>query len=156
MKIKLLAVGTRMPEWVEQAVTEYGRRMPADFALVCQAVPMVRRGKSVTPEQAQRREGRALLERVDRRDHVVALTVDGRGHSTETLARRVQGVREDGCDLALLVGGPDGLSQECLQRAAERWSLSALTLAHPLVRVVVAEQLYRVWSLLHGHPYHRG
>lgn len=156
MKIRLLAVGTRMPDWVTQAVKEYSRRLPPDFAFQCQAVPMVRRGKNMSSEQARHREGQALLNRLERRDHVVALDVGGRHHGTPELARRVQTLREEGLDLSLLVGGPDGLSHECLQRAADRWSLSALTLAHPLVRVVVAEQVYRIWSLMHGHPYHRG
>lgn len=156
MKIKLVSVGTRMPDWVDRAVEEYRRRLPPDFALQCHAVPMARRSRNTGAGQAREQEGQALLGKLDRRDHVVALDVGGRHHSTEELARRVQAIREDGCDLSLLVGGPDGLSPQCLQRAGERWSLSALTLAHPLVRVVVAEQFYRIWSLLHGHPYHRG
>jgi len=86
---------------------------------------------------------------------VVALDVLGKSLSTEAMAARVGDIRDNGRHLTLLVGGPDGLSPACLARADERWSLSALTLPHPLVRIVIAEQIYRVWSVLNGHPYHR-
>jgi len=144
-----------MPAWVDRAVNDYRRRLPPEFALHCHAVPMTRRGKTVTPEQALRREGEALLGQTRERDHVVALTVDGQRLSTEALARRLRRLRDDGLDLALLVGGPDGLDARCRQRADEQWSVSALTLPHPLVRVIIAEQIYRVWSMLASHPYHR-
>jgi 23S rRNA (pseudouridine1915-N3)-methyltransferase len=101
------------------------------------------------------REGEAILAQVPRDDCLVALDVTGKRMSTETLAQRLASLRDEGRHLTLMVGGPDGLSQACLGKAAERWSLSDLTLPHPLVRIVVAEQLYRTWSILTGHPYHR-
>ncbi|HLT62938.1 MAG TPA: 23S rRNA (pseudouridine(1915)-N(3))-methyltransferase RlmH, partial [Pseudohongiella sp.] len=148
-------VGTRMPGWVEEGMQEYARRLPADFSFHCIEVPLGKRGKNMDPRQAMEQEGEALLARLTSRDHVVALDVLGKSLSTEAMAARVGSIRDNGRNLSLLVGGPDGLSQACLNRADERWSLSALTLPHPLVRIVIAEQMYRVWSVLNGHPYHR-
>lgn len=156
MRIRLLAVGTRMPGWVNDGVEEYTRRLRGGFRLEVEEVPMARRGRNTDMRKALARESRALLDRVGPGDTVVALDVTGRRHSTESLAGRLELQQYRGADLALLVGGPDGLDEGCLQQATERWSLSDLTLPHPLVRVVVAEQLYRVWTLLQGHPYHRG
>lgn len=155
MKIKLIAVGTRMPGWVDEAVEEYVRRLPGDFSLQVRAVPMARRGRNADAGKARQQESDSLLGQVDDRDTVVVLDVEGQRHTTDSLALRMAGQQQRGSDLALLVGGPDGLDARCLQRADERWSLSDLTLPHPLVRVVLAEQLYRVWTVLQGHPYHR-
>jgi 23S rRNA (pseudouridine1915-N3)-methyltransferase len=155
MKITLLSVGGRMPAWVDAGVAEYSKRLPAEFALQLSDVPLGRRGKGQDVEQAVRKEADALLARVRAQDHVVALEVTGLRLSTEALAQRIDAIRRDGRNIVLLVGGPDGLGDACLQRADEKWSLSALTLPHPLVRIVVAEQIYRAWTLLNGHPYHR-
>ena len=155
MKITLLAVGSRMDAWVEAGVEEYARRLrgTVDFR-VCE-VPLARRGKSVGVEQLMQKEGRALLERIPQGDHVVALEVDGRSLDTGAFAARLAQLRDSSRNLCLLAGGPDGLAPACRERADEAWSLSALTLPHPLVRIIVAEQLYRAFSLLKGHPYHR-
>ncbi len=155
MKLKLVSVGTRMPAWVQAGVSEYTKRLPADFSLLCEEVPLARRGKAIDVKQAVRKEAEALLNRVRPDDHVVALEVTGRSFATEELARRVDQIRSEKQQIVLLIGGPDGLGEDCLRRADEKWSLSALTLPHPLVRILVAEQVYRVWSLLNGHPYHR-
>ncbi len=144
-----------MPGWVDAGVAEYTKRLPAEFALQLSDVPLGRRGKGLDVEQAVRKETEALLARVRPQEHVVALEVSGLRVSTEALAQRLDAIRRDGRNLVLLVGGPDGLGDACLQRADEKWSLSALTLPHPLVRIVVAEQIYRAWTLLNGHPYHR-
>lgn len=155
MKITLLSVGTRMPAWVEQGVQEYSKRLPQDFRLICMEVPLGRRSRNGSVAQAIKQESDALLAKIEPRDYVVALDVQGRHLSTEAMAAKTGHIRDEGRNLCLLVGGPDGLSEECLKRADEKWSLSALTLPHPLVRIVVAEQIYRVWSVLVGHPYHR-
>lgn len=144
-----------MPAWVEAGVAEYSKRLPADFALILTEVPLGKRGKSSGVEQAMKKESEALLSRVRPQEFVVALDVKGSALSTEALARRLDEIRMSGRHLTMLVGGPDGLGEECLQRADEKWSLSALTLPHPLVRIVVAEQMYRAWSILNAHPYHR-
>lgn len=155
MKITLIAAGTRMPAWVEAGTQEYLRRLPRDFELNIVEIPLSQRGKTTDLQRAVAREGEAMLAALGRRDLVVALDVKGRRLSTEEMAGAVGRVRDEGRDLALLVGGPEGLAPACLARADASWSLSDLTLPHPLVRVLVAEQVYRVWSLLHKHPYHR-
>ncbi|MEJ1382288.1 MAG: 23S rRNA (pseudouridine(1915)-N(3))-methyltransferase RlmH, partial [Candidatus Sedimenticola sp. (ex Thyasira tokunagai)] len=113
------------------------------------------RGKSADVARTVRDEGERMLKAIPRNCRVMALDVKGKAWSTEQLSSRLGGWMGEGQDLALLVGGPEGLAAECLQRADNRWSLSPLTMPHPLVRVVVAEQLYRAWSLLRNHPYHR-
>lgn len=159
MKINLVCVGTRMPAWVEAGVEDYRRRLPRDFELKVTEVPLAQRGKGLdTPgavRRAREKEGEACLKVVRERDYLVALDVGGKVLDTESLAAEVARVRDASLDLCLLVGGPDGLAPACRAAARASWSLSALTLPHPLVRIVVAEQMYRVWSLLQGHPYHR-
>ena len=155
MKINLICVGTKMPAWVEAGFAEYSKRLPADFALTVTEIPLGKRGKSGDVKQAIKRETDAVLAKLKDADHVVALEVTGKRLSTEALAQSVDSIRMDGKNIALLVGGPDGLGQACRDRANEQWSLSALTLPHPLVRIVLAEQIYRAWSILNGHPYHR-
>ena len=155
MQIRLIAVGTRMPSWVCEGYREYARRMPRECSLALTEIAPGRRGKSQPPQRAVSEEGKRILAAVDDRQRVIALDVAGRGWSTEQLAGELDGWMREGRDVSLLVGGPDGLSAECLARAGQCWSLSPLTLPHPLVRVVLAEQLYRAWTLLGGHPYHR-
>jgi 23S rRNA (pseudouridine1915-N3)-methyltransferase len=155
VQINLIAAGTRMPAWVEEGYHEYARRMPRECRLVLNEIPLAQRSKSQAIERAVRDEGARMLATLSDRQQVIALDIKGRGWSTEQLAQQMESWRQDGRDISLLVGGPDGLAAECLQRADQTWSLSALTLPHPLVRVLLAEQLYRAWSLNSGHPYHR-
>jgi len=155
MQITLIAVGTRMPAWVTEGYREYARRMPRECSLALTEVPLGRRGKSRPVERAVTEEGSRMLAAVSEKQRVIALDVGGRGWSTVQLAGELGGWMQDGRDVSLLVGGPDGLAADCLARADQRWSLSPLTLPHPLVRVVLAEQLYRAWTLMSGHPYHR-
>lgn len=153
MRLRLLAVGTRMPGWVNAGVEDYARRFPRDCRLEVVEVPVAKRGKDVV--RAKREEGERLLAQLGPRDLVIALCVDGKPWSTAQLAERLAGWRQAGRDVSLLIGGPDGLDEACLARTEARWSLSALTLPHALVRIVLAEQLYRACSILSGHPYHR-
>ena len=155
MRIRLVAVGTRMPSWVVEGYQEYAKRLPRECNLQLTEIPLSKRHKSVTPAQARQQEGQAMLVAVPNDCTVIALDVRGSHWTTEDLAARLRGWMGSGRDVALLVGGPDGLSQSCLDRADQRWSLSALTYPHALVRVVLAEQLYRAWTLSTGHPYHR-
>ena len=155
MRIKLLAVGTRMPDWVEAGVNEYRKRLPAEFSLDIQEIALAKRGKNPDIKRARAQEAQALLKAVPKNDVVEALDVDGRSISTEGLAKTLNEWHMDGQNLSLLIGGPDGLDESCLQQARQRWSLSAMTLPHPLVRGLLAEQIYRAWSILQGHPYHR-
>ncbi|HIE54703.1 MAG TPA: 23S rRNA (pseudouridine(1915)-N(3))-methyltransferase RlmH, partial [Chromatiaceae bacterium] len=117
--------------------------------------PARHRGKNPDIARILRDEGRRMLDAVPGGSHLIALDVEGSSWNTEQLSRQLGRWLDDGRDIALLVGGPEGLSAECREAAGQKWSLSPLTLPHPLVRVVVAEALYRAWSLLHNHPYHR-
>ncbi len=144
-----------MPRWVQEGYSEYARRIPAECALKLVEIPLGRRGKGVDKARAVREEGEKMLRAIPRASRVVALDVGGRAWNTEQLAEQLAGWMGAGRDLCLLVGGPDGLAEQCLQRAQQSWSLSLLTLPHSLVRVVVAEQIYRAWSILSRHPYHR-
>ncbi len=145
-----------MPVWVEQGVTEYTKRLPHDFKVEFEEIPLGARRPGSDLKKALKQESDAILARLkNSKEKVIALDVLGRPWSSEQLAEQANDWRMEGRDLALLVGGPDGLSPDCLQLAEGRWSLSALTLPHPLVRVLLAEQLYRAWTLLSSHPYHR-
>lgn len=116
---------------------------------------MAKRTKAADTGRLIQQEGERMLGALPKGARVVALDVRGRPWSTQQLAGQLEAWMAGGRDVALLVGGPDGLAPECLERAEQTWSLSPLTLPHPLVRVVVAEQLYRAWSITQGHPYHR-
>ncbi|WP_027349123.1 23S rRNA (pseudouridine(1915)-N(3))-methyltransferase RlmH [Halotalea alkalilenta] len=155
MKLRVLAVGTRMPGWVVEGVEEYRKRMPRECQLAIEEIAPGPRGKNADVARAIAQEGDRMLARLDGDLQIVALDVQGRPWSTPELATRLDGWKLDGRDVALLIGGPDGLDPRCLARAEAHWSLSRLTLPHPLVRVVLAEQLYRAWTLSIGHPYHR-
>ncbi len=144
-----------MPSWVVEGYREYARRLPRECSLQLVEIPPAKRHKSLTAEQARRQEGQALLAALPKDCSVVALDVRGKQWSTEALAEHLDDWLVSGRDVALLVGGPDGLSAACLDRADQRWSLSRLTYPHALVRIVLAEQLYRAWSISAGHPYHR-
>ena len=155
MRIHLIAVGTRMPAWVDTGYREYAKRMPRECTLQLQEIPAGNRQKSRTPAQARDEEGRQMLAAIPRDCEVIALDVSGKAWDTGALAARLSDWLGSGRDVALLVGGPDGLSEDCLARADRHWSLSDLTFPHALVRVLLAEQIYRALSILAGGPYHR-
>ena len=155
MKNRLISVGTRMPSWVKEGTTEYSKRIERDLNFSLVEVPLAKRAKNQSAEVSKAKEGVDLLAQIKPGDYVVALDVVGKPFSTADLAGRIENFRADGRDLAFLVGGPDGLDAACLARSDARWSLSALTLPHPLVRILVIEQLYRAASIISGHPYHR-
>jgi 23S rRNA (pseudouridine1915-N3)-methyltransferase len=145
MKCRLIAAGTRLPLWVNTAFADYAKRLRRPLSLELHEIAVSTVGK----------ESAAMLAALDRDDFVVALSIAGKSMDTGTLSTWLQKRLTAGRALALLIGGPDGLGQECLERADLQWSLSPLTLPHALVRIVVAEQLYRAISMHSGHPYHR-
>lgn len=155
MRIRLLAVGSRMPAWVTQGVEEYRKRLPRDFPLEIEEIAPGQRGRSADIGRAITLEAERIRSRLKGDEHLVALEVQGSPWSTEQLAGQAEAWRLQGRDVALLAGGPDGLAPALSAQAHQRWSLSPLTLPHPLVRVLLAEQLYRAWTLMVGHPYHR-
>lgn len=155
MRIHLIAVGQRMPAWVETAFADYAGRLPHEARLVLTEIAAPARGKSSDLERLKRQEGDRILRALPRDAEIIAL--DERGKSLDTVgwSQALSAWLPSGRDTALVVGGADGLDTRILDAAHQRWSLSRLTLPHPLVRVVVAEQLYRAWTLLVNHPYHR-
>lgn len=155
MKIELMAIGTKMPTWVQQGFTEYQKRLPKDCELILTELPMTPRTKTGNVELWKDKDSETLLKAIPAQSLVIALDERGKNFSSEQLAERLESWRESTQHLSLLIGGPDGLSDTCKTRASALWSLSALTLPHPLVRIIVAEQLYRAWTLLQDHPYHR-
>ncbi|WIO74817.1 23S rRNA (pseudouridine(1915)-N(3))-methyltransferase RlmH [Porticoccaceae bacterium LTM1] len=155
MKLKIIAVGTKMPAWVEAGFTEYSRRMPPELKIELIELPLGQRGKGADIKRAMAKEGEAMMKAIAPSDKVIALDVLGKSWSTEKLASQLADWQFEGCDFCFLIGGPDGLAPECLARADAKWSLSALTMPHPLVRIMLAEQLYRAWTINVGHPYHK-
>lgn len=154
MKLRLIAVGQRMPAWVDAGYREYAARMPRELGLELIELPLGSKGKSSDPRKAKAAEGAKLLDR-SADMHRVVLDEQGTEWTSVELGRQLEGWMQGGRDVALLVGGPDGHSAEVQATAEQRWSLSRMTLPHALVRVLVAEQLYRAWTLIANHPYHR-
>lgn len=155
MKVRLIAVGSKMPRWVTDGYNEYAKRLPSELQLELVELSLGHRGKNSDMARAKKLEGDQMLAAIPKGDRVIALEVGGKNWSTERLASNLEDWRMDGCNISLLVGGPDGLDSRCVALADQKWSLSALTLPHPLVRVLLAEQLYRAWTIIQGHPYHK-
>ena len=155
MHIRLLAVGDRQPAWVDEAFREYSGRFPPQWKFRLDVIATSRRGKSGDAQRAVEAEGEALLAKIQPGEQVVLLDEKGRQATSAELARKLSDWQADGRDVCFIIGGPDGVSDDCRKRAGSVWSLSKLTLPHGLARVTFAEALYRAWSLLVGHPYHR-
>ena len=155
MKLQLIAVGTKMPDWVTRGFEEYQRRFPRDMALELIEIPAGKRGKNADIARILQKEGELMLAAVPKGNHIVSLDLPGKNWETPQLAQQLSKWQLDGRDVSLLIGGPEGLAPDCKAAANQSWCLSALTLPHPLVRVLVAESLYRAWSINNNHPYHR-
>ncbi|WP_374248158.1 23S rRNA (pseudouridine(1915)-N(3))-methyltransferase RlmH [Thermomonas sp.] len=155
MKALLIAVGERAPGWVAQGFSEYQKRLSHWLPLALMEVEPGMRGKGRDTARAMADEGARVLAALPKGAHVVVLDGRGKMHSSEQLAQRLEHWRGQGRDLAFLIGGPEGHAPEVIARADEHWSLGPLTLPHMLVRLVLAEQVYRAAALLANHPYHR-
>jgi len=155
LRLSLLTASNRQPDWVDDGAADYAKRLRGRCILEIKTLPLARRTASTPVERAVSDEGERLLAAVPSGAHVVALDERGKPWSTKDLAAKLDGWMRIGAPVFLLIGGPDGLSPECTKRAHERWSLSPLTLPHGLAKIVAAEALYRAWSLLERHPYHR-
>ena len=156
MRIKLLAVGTRMPQWVDQGFKEYAQRMPRLCQLELTEIAAKKRGKNADTVRILRDEAAALQAAVPAGALTIALDRRGKQLDTEQLAGHLQNWIDDSRDVAILIGGPEGIDPNYLSQIGTKWSLSAMTFAHPVVRVMLAEQLYRAWSINANLPYHRG
>ena len=144
-----------MPDWVEQGFMEYAKRMPPESKIKLVEISAGKRGKNSDTKRLTQQEGEKMLAAIPKSAKVVALDVLGNACSTEELAQELKIWQASGQDIAILIGGPEGLADDCIKQAQQKISLSKLTLPHPLVRVVLAEQLYRATTILKGHPYHK-
>jgi 23S rRNA (pseudouridine1915-N3)-methyltransferase len=155
MHIRLLAVGDRQPRWVDDAVDAYTGRFPREWKFRLDAIPTVRRQKNDKSRKAREAEGELILGKLDDDERLILLDERGRQLDSKGLSATLADWQNDGRDICFVIGGPDGVSDACRNRADFTWSLSTLTLPHGLARVLLAEQLYRAHSLQTGHPYHR-
>jgi 23S rRNA (pseudouridine1915-N3)-methyltransferase len=155
MQIHLISVGNRMPGWVKAGYDDYAKRLPRECELLLKEIPPGQRGKNCDVAKIIREEGERINAAIPVAAHIVALDLSGKPITTPELAATLSRWQEIGKAIALLVGGPDGLADSVKSKASEFWCLSPLTFPHPLVRIIVAEQVYRAWSILHNHPYHR-
>lgn len=155
MKIQLIAVGTKMPDWVEKGYQEYARRFPKEMQLELLEINAGKRGKNADIRRILKKEGELTLAAIPKGNKIVTLEVTGQAWTTEQLADEMGKWQLEARNISLLIGGPEGLAPECITKSEQRWSLSALTLPHPLVRIIVAESLYRAFTLTINHPYHR-
>jgi len=155
MKIKLIAIGNKMPAWVNEAFKIYVQRLPADYQLELIEVAAFKRNKNTNTHVAMQKESESLLKAVKPGNYIVALDRKGQEMSSKKLAGKLKKFHDESKTIVLLIGGPAGLTQEILGKAHEVWSLSKLTIPHALARVFIAEQLYRAYSIITHHPYHR-
>jgi 23S rRNA (pseudouridine1915-N3)-methyltransferase len=154
LKIKIISVGHKMPDWVESACAEYLKRMPREATIEIVEIKPDKRAAGKNAEVVQEAEAKRILEVVDK-DYLIALDERGQEVTTRQLAERMTAWLGGGRDVALVVGGADGLHPDLKVRADWLWGLSKLTLPHGMVRVLLAEQLYRAWTVINHHPYHR-
>lgn len=155
MHFDLIAIGTKMPSWVQEGFSEYAQRLPREHALRLIEIPAGKRSKSADISRLMAKESQEMLKMIPAQNFVVALDERGHSCSTEKLAQYLESWRTQGMNISFLIGGPEGLGQACKDRANLMLSLSPFTFPHPLVRIILAEQLYRAWTILIDHPYHR-
>jgi len=155
MQIHLIAMGQRMPAWVNQGVNEFVKRMPPECRIKVVEIPASKRSKTTDLNRLMQQEGEKMLAAIPKGALVVAMDVKGKVCSTEELSQQLDGWLQGGRDVAMLIGGPEGLAPACLEKAEVSLSLSNMTLPHPLVRIILTEQLYRAMSILKNHPYHK-
>ena len=155
MKINLIATGNKMPDWVNLASDDFSKRLPNEIKINSILLPLIKRGKNPDIPRIVRDESRKLLAAVPKDSLLVVLDVLGKPVTTMKLSSILDTWLQQGQDVSIIIGGPDGLSDELIASASLKLSLSALTFPHPLVRVILLEQIYRAWSILNNHPYHR-
>jgi len=155
MNIQLIAIGKSMPRWITEGYHEYAKRLPADYRLNLTEIPAEKRLKNTDIKKIMTLEEGKITAAIPKGSHVIVLDRIGKSPDTKKLAKCLQTWHDNQQDICFVIGGPEGLSTTFMQNAHEMWSLSAMTLPHPLVRVVLAEQIYRAWSVVVNHPYHR-
>jgi len=155
MVIHFITVGQKMPKWVQDGYAEYAKRLPKSCALNLIELPMAQRGKTGSADKYKAEEAKKILAAIPKGSQLIILDEHGQQVTTKGLADKLEEWLGSGQDIALVVGGPDGLEQSLIQQAKWKWGLSKLTMPHPMVRILVAEQIYRAYSVIQNHPYHR-
>lgn len=155
MRLHIIAVGTKMPTWIQVAFSEYAKRFSREFPLTLTEISLPKRARGNAIDRYIAEEGAEMLAAIPEKSITIALDERGKLWNTPELAKQITHLQNDIAQLNFLIGGPDGLSKTCLEKSHTQWSLSPLTLPHPLVRVILVEQLYRAISILNNHPYHR-
>lgn len=155
MKLLILAVGTKMPKWVSEAFNDYAKRMPKDCAIELLEVKPEPRTTGKTVAQMMSAEAKRIENLLPDQSLRIALDERGKDLSTQQLAQELEKWQQNHSTVCLIIGGPDGLDPSLKASCSGLLRLSSLTLPHPMVRVLLAEQLYRAWSILNNHPYHR-
>ncbi len=156
MKITIVALGVRLPNWINQGVMEYRKRFPPEVSLHLSEIPSCKRNKTASVEKSLKQEAERISGAIPKGSHVIVLDECGKTQKTLALAENMKSWMQDGKNVAFVIGGADGLHEEMKKQANELWSLSDFTLPHGLVRVLLTEQLYRAWTVIKKHPYHRG
>jgi len=155
MQVQIIAVGQKIPAWVDLGCADYLRRMPRELKIQLTTIPLAQRKGGVSADQLRRQEAGLILKKISRGSFSIALDESGKQWSSLEWSEQLQHWMLEYSQVNLIIGGPDGLSEECQQVCAQRIALSRMTMPHALVRVVLIEQIYRAWTLLKGHPYHR-
>jgi len=155
MVIHFITVGQKMPKWVQEGYAEYAKRLPKSCAIKLVELPMAQRGKTGSVDKYKAEEAKKILAAVPKGAMLIVLDEHGQQVTTKGLAENLEDWLASGQDVALVVGGPDGLEQSLIQQARWKWGLSKLTMPHTMVRILVAEQIYRAYSVINNHPYHR-
>lgn len=146
MRLTIVSVGHKMPDWVTTATFDYVKRMPSDCSIDI---------KEIKPDLSPAKEAVKIVGAIPKGSRVIALDERGKDQTTQNLATQLASWRQDGFDITFLIGGADGLDPSLKEQAQAIWRLSSLTLPHAMARVLLVEQLYRAWTILQGHPYHR-
>lgn len=155
MHIQIIAVGQKMPQWVERACTDYLKRMPREIDIQITAIALAQRKARDSVDSNRRQEAAKIFKKIAPGSLSIALDEQGRQWSSNDWAKQLERWLQHCSRVNLIIGGPDGLSDDCRATCQQSISLGRMTMPHALVRVVLIEQLYRAWSILKGHPYHR-
>lgn len=155
LKITIITLGNKMPDWVNQGANEYAKRLNDGVQLKLIEIPLIRRGKSSDLLRILEKESALIKDALPNNARIIALDIEGKAFSSEELALKISQLQQTSSHLCFIIGGPEGLSPEIFKLCNERWSLSKLTLPHPLVRIILLETLYRAWSIINNHPYHK-
>ncbi|RUR19743.1 23S rRNA (pseudouridine(1915)-N(3))-methyltransferase RlmH [Legionella sp. km535] len=155
LKITIITLGNKMPDWVIKGSNEYIKRFKEGIQLKVTEIPLMTRSKSSDLSRIMEKESAMIREAIPNGARIIALDIEGKTFSSEELAIKITQLQQISSHFCFIIGGPEGLSNEIRQLSDERWSLSKLTLPHPLVRIILLETLYRAWTIINNHPYHK-